>query len=339
LTVNADMAVLPPILVILGPTASGKSALADELARQTGAEILSVDSMQVYRGMDIGTAKPTATERARVQHHLIDVADPNQLFTVARFVELADGVIADAAKRSVPLIATGGTPLYYKALFEGLFDGPQANEALRLALGQIPNDQLHERLTKIDPQAAARIHPNDSRRMIRALEVFELTGQPISSFQTDWNSQTLRHQATFIGLQWEKEAINRRINARVKTMIAAGWVEETRALLDRYGQLSQTAAEATGYRELIDHIQGKMRLDDAIEQIKIATRQLARKQMKWFRRFANVKWMAGDGALPCQVEMVLNKPNATVGVAPAASSPTTAGAENQKPTSAESADR
>jgi tRNA dimethylallyltransferase len=288
------MAVLPPILVILGPTASGKSALADELARQGGAEILSVDSMQVYRGMDIGTAKPTAAERARVPHHLIDVADPNELFTVAKFVELADGVIADAARRGVPVIATGGTPLYYKALFEGLFDGPQADASLRASLAAIPNEELHERLAKIDPQAAARIHLNDSRRMIRALEVFELTGRPISSFQTDWNTTMLRHQASFIGLSWEKEAINRRINARVKAMIAAGWVEETRALLDQYGQLSQTAAEATGYRELIDHLAGRMRLDDAIEQIKIATRQLARRQMKWFRRFEKVKWIAGE---------------------------------------------
>jgi tRNA dimethylallyltransferase len=208
-------------------------------------------------------------------------------------------------KPGVPLIATGGTPLYYKALFEGLFDGPRADETLRASLAQIPNEQLHERLNKIDPQAAARIHPNDSRRMIRALEVFVLTGQPISSFQTDWNSPTPRHPATFIGLHWEKEALNRRINARVKAMIAAGWVEETRALLDRYGQLSQTAVEATGYREIIDHIQGKLRLDDAIEQIKIATRQLARKQMKWFRRFANVKWLAGEVPTTENAELIL----------------------------------
>jgi tRNA dimethylallyltransferase len=298
------MAVLPPILVILGPTASGKSALADELARANQAEILSVDSMQVYRGMDIGTAKPTAAEQARVPHHLIDVADPNELFTVAKFVELADTVIADAAKRRVPLIATGGTPLYYKALFEGLFDGPQADESLRASLALIPNEQLHERLSKIDPAAAARIHANDSRRMIRAIEVFELTGQPITSFQTDWDSAKLRHKAIFVGLQWDKESLNRRINARVKAMIAAGWVEETRMLLQRFGELSQTAAEATGYRELIDHLAGRMRLDDAIEQIKIATRQLARRQMKWFRRFANVRWIAGDQPVGAIVEQV-----------------------------------
>jgi tRNA dimethylallyltransferase len=294
------------IIVILGPTASGKSALADELAVRIGGEILSVDSMQVYRGMDIGTAKPTAAERARVMHHLIDMVEPNEPFTVARFVELADAVIADAAARGVTLIATGGTPLYYKALFEGLFDGPPADAGLRTSLAVIPNEQLHQRLTTIDPAAALRIHLNDSRRMIRAIEVFELTGKPISSFQTDWDSPTPRHSATFIGLSWDREALNRRINARVKAMIAAGWVEETRLLIEKYGQLSQTAAEAIGYRELIDHLAGRSTLDDAIEQIKIATRQLARKQMKWFKRFGNVRWLLGDAAVAENVAAILS---------------------------------
>jgi len=176
------MAGRPPILVILGSTASGKSALADELARRVGAEILSVDSMQVYRSMDIGTAKPTPAERAAVTYHLLDLVEPNEPFTVARFVELADAVLASATN---PLIATGGTPLYYKALFEGLFDGPPADPAVREKLSVIPNEQLHARLLTVDPAAAARIHLNDSRRMIRALEVFEITGKPITSFQTE----------------------------------------------------------------------------------------------------------------------------------------------------------
>jgi tRNA dimethylallyltransferase len=291
LTVGADMAGKTPILVILGPTASGKSALADLVARQTGAEILSVDSMQVYRGMDIGTAKPTATERERVPYHLVDLVEPNEPFTVARFVELADAIIANTTR---PLIATGGTPLYYKALFEGLFDGPPADPAVREKLGAIPNDQLHQQLTAVDPAAAARIHMNDTRRVIRAMEVFELTGKSISSFQTDWAAPSMRHPAKFFGLMWEKEAINRRINARVRSMIAADWVDETRKLVDHNGELSMTAAEATGYSELIAHVRGRMKLDDAIEQIKISTRQLARKQMKWFKRFPNVRWLAGD---------------------------------------------
>ncbi|MGE5610479.1 MAG: tRNA (adenosine(37)-N6)-dimethylallyltransferase MiaA [Bacillota bacterium] len=282
------------LLVIIGPTASGKTDLALAVARRIGAEILSLDSMQVYQGMDIGTAKPTVAERKEIVHHLIDLVPPNEPFTVARFVELADQVIADAARRGVPLIATGGTPLYYKSLFEGLFEGPAADEALRQRLRGLGNETLHARLREVDPAAAERIHVNDTKRMVRALEVYELTGKPISTLQTEWASGQARHPARWFGLLWDREALNRRINARVKAMIAGGWVEETRLLLERYGGLSSTAAEATGYRELIDHLQGRCSLDDAVEQIKIATRQLARRQMKWFKRFAGVQWLAGD---------------------------------------------
>lgn len=296
------MAVYPPMLVILGPTASGKSTAALEAARSAGAEILSVDSMQVYRGMDVGTAKPSPAERAAASHHLLDVVDPNEPFTVARFVEMADAVIADAGRRGVPLVVTGGTPLYYKALFDGLFGGPGADEEIRARLRDLPGDELHRRLIAIDPQAGARIHANDTKRLVRALEVFELTGQPISSFQTEWSQPARRHRAVWVGLTWEKEALNRRINARVKAMMAAGWVEEVHRLLARHGSLSPTAAEATGYRELIEHVGGRLSLEDAVERIKIATRQLARRQMKWFRRFPDVTWIAGDSPVAEIVE-------------------------------------
>ena len=288
-------------LVLIGPTASGKSALAMALAcalRQSGrnAEILSVDSMQVYRGMNIGTAKPTEAERAEVPHHLIDIVDPNQSFTVASFVELAEAVIRDSRARQVPLIVTGGTPLYFKSLFEGIFEGPGADEAIRARLAGEETAEMHRRLRLVDPTAAERIHANDRRRLVRALEVFELTGQPISSFQTHWKSQQPKFDARWIGLTWDREALNRRINARVKQMIGGGWVDETSALLMKYGTLSKTASEATGYAELLEHLANRISLDDAIEQIKIATRQLARRQMKWFRRFRNVQWL--DGARP-----------------------------------------
>jgi tRNA dimethylallyltransferase len=285
------MAASSPILVLLGPTASGKSAVAMAIAQQIAGEILSVDSMQVYQHMNIGTAKPTLAERQRIVHHGIDVAPPNQAFAVSQFVELADKVIA---RRTRPLVVTGGTPLYYKSLFEGLFEGPSADPSVRLRLSAEPLEKLHTQLQQIDPAAASRIHVNDRRRLIRAIEVFELTGQPISSLQTDWSSGKPRHLATWFGLKWDKEILNRRINARVKQMIEAGWLDETRDLLARYGELSKTAAEATGYRELIDHLQGKISLVDAIEQIKIATRQLARRQMKWFRQFPNITWLPGD---------------------------------------------
>jgi len=290
------------LLSIIGPTASGKSDLAMEIARRTGAQILSADSMQVYRGMDIGTAKPVALQQKEAVHHLIDLVEPNETFTVARFVEMADALIATA---KAPLIVVGGTPLYYKALFEGLFEGPAANEEIRGRLRNADLAELHARLQAIDPAAASRIHVNDRKRLVRALEVYEITGRPISSFQTDWESGKARHEATWIGLAWDREALNRRINARVKTMIAAGWLDETAALLARYGELSATAAEATGYRELIEVVRGRMKLDDAIEQIKIATRQLARRQMKWLKRFENVHWIAGDLPLQKQVDEAL----------------------------------
>ena len=294
-----------PIIVILGATASGKSELALRLADEIGGEILSIDSMQVYRQMDIGTAKPTREEQARVRHHLIDVVEPNESFTVARFVELADAAIADATARGVPIVATGGTPLYYKALFEGMFDGPGASDEVRDRLRALSNDELHRRLCGADPAAAARIHRNDTKRMIRALEVFELTGKPISSLQREWATPRHRHRATWVGLDWDRDLLNRRINARVKAMIEAGWVDETRSLLDRYGTLSPTAAEATGYHELIGHVRGRMSLDDAVEQIKIATRQLARRQMKWFRRFPRTRWIPGGLPLEERLAMTL----------------------------------
>src|SRR5688500_7387706 len=299
------MTVTPPIYAIIGPTASGKSDLAMALARRLGGEILSVDSMQVYRGMDLGTAKPSMQEQREVRHHVIDVVEPDQPFTAARFVELADAAIADAASRNVPLIAVGGTPLYFKVLFEGMFDGPGADDAVRTRLRALPNEELHGRLVAADPAAAKRIHVNDTKRLVRALEVMELTGKPISSLQTEWESPTPRHVAKWIGLSWDKDAINRRINARVKAMLGAGWVDEVRTLLARYPALSKTASEATGYAELIEHVKGNLSLDDASEQIKIATRQLARRQMKWFKRFANVQWVPGERAVTENVGAVL----------------------------------
>lgn len=275
---------------IIGPTASGKSALAIQLAREQHAEILCVDSMTVYRHLDIGTAKPSRSERDEIVHHGIDLVDPNESFTVARFVELADRVIHDAQHREKPLIAVGGTPLYFKSLFEGLFEGPGANDELRSHLKSLGNEALHARLTQIDPEASRRIHLNDTRRLIRAIEVFELTGKPITDHQREWGNAP-RHPARWIGMKWETPDLNRRINLRVKQMIESGWVDEVRGVLGRFGALSKTASEAAGYAEIVKHLEGKQSLDDTIEQIKISTRQLARRQMKWFRRFPNVEWI------------------------------------------------
>jgi tRNA dimethylallyltransferase len=262
--------------------------------------------MQIYQGMDIGTAKPTRQERKEVRHHLLDWVRPDETFSVARFVALATQIIAEARANKTPLIAVGGTPLYFKSLFYGLFEGPSADAALRHELGELTGEQLHAELSQVDPPAAARIHIEDRKRLIRALEVFKLTGKPISSFQTDWESaQAAKFPAIWIGLRRETAAINRRINARVKEMISAGWLDEVRRLAAADYPWSQTAAGATGYQYLLDHLNGKLTLDDAVEQIKIATRQLARRQMKWFKRFPEVHWLEGNRSLQDNVDEVL----------------------------------
>jgi tRNA dimethylallyltransferase len=194
--------------------------------------------------------------------------------------------------------------LYYKSLFEGLFGGPGADPAVRQRLHEQSPEALHDRLRTIDPASATRIHVNDRKRLVRALEVFELTGRPISSFQTEWASGIQRHDALWFGLSWDREALNRRINARVKSMIEQGWLAETRSLLDRHGALSRTASEATGYHELIEHLHGRMSLDESIERIKIATRQLARRQMKWFKRFEQVNWLRGEAPVEELMDLV-----------------------------------
>jgi tRNA dimethylallyltransferase len=286
----------------MGPTASGKSALAHAVAVVTGAEILSADSMSVYRGMDIGTAKPSAAERGEVPYHGLDLVNPDETFTVARWLELADAVIAET---TAPLVLVGGTPLYFQALFQGLFEGPPAEPAFRLELAGIEPAELYRQLKAIDPAAAARIHPNDRKRLTRALEVFKATGRTISEQQSQWESPTPRYPSVRFALAWPREELNRRINARTRQMLAAGWLDETRQLLATYGRFSVTAAEAAGYALLSQVARGELELEEAAEQIKIRTRQLAKRQMTWFRRFRDVRWLAGDASLEENVAAVL----------------------------------
>ncbi len=279
---------------ILGCTGCGKASLGRELGTRTGGEIVSIDSMKVYRRMDIGTAKPSPETRARLPHHLIDVAEPSEEFSVARYVELADAAIADIQNRARPVFVVGGTPMYVKALLEGLFEGPGADEALRDRLraeaAKWGGEALHARLREVDPVAADRIHPNDLRRIVRALEVFELTGTPISSLQEQWDRQR-RYECLIIGLRRDREDQSHRTNERVRRMIDAGLVEEVAALLAEPEPLSTTARQAVGYAEIIEHLQGGSSLADAVEMIKINTRQLAKSQRTWFKRFQGVSWV------------------------------------------------
>ncbi len=299
----------PRFPVIIGPTAGGKSDLAVSVAlalRNTHgieAEIVTADSIQVYRGLDIGSAKPTPDQRRGIPHHLIDVVEPTESFTVDRWLDLAEAAVADIRARSNMPIVVGGTHLYIKAFLEGLFEGPPADPTLREELGAMDPLARRRLLEEIDPAAAARIHPNDLRRTIRALEVHRLTGRPISEHQRQWDAGRGRTDCVLIGLDWDVAALNRRINARVRDMMARGLLHETRNLFES-GRLGPQAAEALGYKQLLAYLRGPQtpaRLEEAVESIKIETRRFARNQRTWLRRLR---------ATPGSVWIPLNEANA-----------------------------
>jgi tRNA dimethylallyltransferase len=283
------------MILILGVTASGKGTLAFSLAKNLGAEIISVDSMKVYRRMDIGTAKPSGDARRRVKYHLIDVVEPSEFFSVAAFLELAESAIGRIRAKNKPVIAVGGTAMYLKALLFGLFEGPGTDEQLRSRLKQRVKDEgsgrLHKQLSQLDPVAAERIAPNDARRIIRALEVYELTGRPISSLQTQFAQARLQHNWKIVGLRREKTDTAHRINMRAKMMIERGLIDEVKSLLAEEEPLSPQAGCAIGYAEIIEYLNGKCSLDDALELIKKNTRKFAKSQRTWFKTFRNVSWL------------------------------------------------
>lgn len=287
------------MILILGVTASGKGRLAFELAENLDAEIVSIDSMKVYRRMDVGTAKPPKEARQRIRYHLIDVVEPSDSFSVSAFLDAAESAVEDIQGRGKRVIGVGGTALYIKALMYGLFDGPGTDEEIRSALKEQAEREslakLHLRLQEIDPEAAERIHPNDAKRIIRALEVFRITGKPISSFQRQWTqddeNRGTKHNWTIIGLRRQKEQESIRINVRVKKMIASGLVDEVRGLLSEDKPLSEQARCAIGYAEIIRNLAGEIDLDEAVELIKRNTRRLAKGQRTWFKTFKDVNWL------------------------------------------------
>jgi len=280
---------------ILGCTASGKGGVGRALAGAVGGEIVSVDSMKIYRRMDIGTGKPSAEARAAMAHHCVDLVEPSESFSVAQYVEAADAAVAAIHARGAVPLAVGGTSLYIKALSEGLFEGPPADAEVRAELkAQAQRDglaALHGELGRIDGEAASRIHPNDERRIVRALEVYRTTGTPISELQKQWDSGRRRYECTFLGLRRGREDLHRRINTRAKRMVDMGLREEVASLLAEPGGLSDVAAQAVGYAEMIDHLEGRCTLDEALERIKINTRRLAKKQRTWHRRWGDVQWL------------------------------------------------
>lgn len=275
-------------LYLAGPTAVGKSAVALWLAEHRGGEIISVDSMQVYRGLDVGTAKPTQAERARVRHHLIDVVDLTGSFDAARFRQLAAEAVEDLRARGRVAIFCGGTGLYFKAWMEGLSTAPPSDPACRAELEQIPLPRLLEELRDRDPLTFERIDRCNPRRVIRALEVIRLTGQPFSAVQAPWQAGGSGRPPVpgFFYLSREAADLQARIAARVEAMFQAGWVEETREALEHGLQQNPFAMQAIGYREIIEHLQGKLPLRQAMDQVLIRTRQFAKRQATWFRKHA-----------------------------------------------------
>lgn len=276
---------------LAGPTASGKSDVALLLAERHGVEIVALDSMTLYRGMDIGTAKPTAEERARVPHHLFDMLDPHEEFSVAQYLEAAERVIREVRHRGRIPLFVGGTGLYLRSLLRGVFDGPPADWDYRQQLEQQATQagpqMLHDRLRAVDPVTAARLSPNDLRRVIRALEVHHLTGQPLSSQQQNAALPVEQRPAHVFWLDPPRDWLHLRINQRVERMFASGLEQEVRQLLASPQPLSHTARQALGYKETIDWIeQGAGSLADVIATIQTRTRQFAKRQCTWFRNLA-----------------------------------------------------
>ncbi len=297
------------LVAVVGPTASGKSALALRLARARSGEIVSCDSLQVYRGLDIGSAKPTPEERAEVRHHLVDVADPDEPFSAARYARLARAAVADIAARGRLPVVAGGTGLYLRALLDGLFAGPSRDEALRGRLerlaGRFGDARLHRLLARVDPEAARRIQPRDRVRVVRALEVYHATGRPISEGQRGGAEPLRGFRALVLGLDPDRAALRDAVETRTRDMLARGLIEEARALVERYGP-DLRPLRSIGYRQAVAVVRGEMSRDEAERSIVTETLRFAKRQRTWFRHQPPaVAWFArADEALAAATRWV-----------------------------------
>ena len=283
---------------LTGPTASGKSKTGIALAKRLGAEIVSLDSMAVYRDMDIGTAKPTGEELGGVPIHLIDIVDPSEEYSLAKYIAAAHEKILEIHNRARRVLFVGGTPLYLKGMLRGIFEGPPADKEFRMELerkmrGKKP-EYLHKVLKKVDPVAAKRLHANDIRRIVRALEVYELTGRPISELQKQFENGIPATDCNVYVLQWPRETLYARIDKRVDKMMYEGLLDEVKRLLERKQPIGQTARQALGYRELIEYLDGKLKFAQAVDLIKQNTRNFAKRQETWFRNLSECRFIPGD---------------------------------------------
>ncbi|WP_026842367.1 tRNA (adenosine(37)-N6)-dimethylallyltransferase MiaA [Citrifermentans bremense] len=284
------------VIVLGGPTGSGKSDLAVKLAEEIGGEIVNADSMQVYRRLDIGTAKPSAADLARVPHHLINILDPDEDFTASDFRREATAAIADIERRGKRAIVVGGTGLYIRALLYGLVDSPTGDPELRRQFDDVPGEELLRRLSLVDPETAARLHPNDRIRLIRALEVYTQTGRPVSAFRSEHAFSDVHYQALKMAIRVERQELYRRIDLRVEKMLEDGLVEEVRSLLAAgYGH-ELKALRSIGYKEITAYLAGEMTLDEAVTLIKRDTRRYAKRQMTWFGKENDIYWLEYPGS-------------------------------------------
>jgi tRNA dimethylallyltransferase len=285
------------VLAIVGPTASGKSETAVEAAQGLDAEIVSVDSTMVYRGMDIGTDKPGPETLARVPHHMVDIVDPSHTMTVSEFQQGAREAIAGIVSRGRTPLLAGGSGLYFRAVVDAL-EFPGTNPAVRARLEREADEAgaeaLFSRLRTLDPAAAVRMDPANVRRTIRALEVVELTGRPFSSFRTAWEEPQSLYRLTVTGLTRTRAELDRRIDARVDSQIERGLVAEVRSLVDAGFRSSLTSVQALGYAQILDHLDGRISLDEAVAETKRRTRRYARRQLSWFGADPRVEWFEGD---------------------------------------------
>ncbi len=279
-----------PFIVIAGPTAVGKSEVGLRAAELLNGEIVSVDSMQVYRGLDIGTAKPSAADRARVPHHLIDVVEVTQSFDAAKFVRIAQNVVREIQSRKHLPILCGGTGFYFKALIDGIGSALQSDAGLRACLEAAPLDDLLRELAERDPATYKKIDRQNPRRVIRALEVIRLTGKPFSAQRPEWK-RGMQTEAQFFGLSRSSSDLRDRIDARVDEMFRRGLVAETESLLKLGLENSKTAMQALGYRQIVEHLNGVRSLADTVALVKIRTRQFAKRQMTWFRGQMRLHWL------------------------------------------------
>lgn len=291
---NADSDAKPPVLVVCGPTGIGKTAAAIRLAERFQGEIINADSMQVYRRMDIGTAKPTPAEQRRARHHLIDVVDPQEDFDAARFAAMARSIAFTLGQQGILPVLAGGTGLYIKAFLQGLFPAastsPRTREALKDEAAAKGPRQLHRRLARLDPQAAARIHPNDAVRLIRALETAEVTGQPLSQHHRRHGFAESPFRALKIGLTMERQALYNRIDRRVDAMLAAGLLEEVRQLLRAGYSGELKSMQSIGYRHMVDYLSGRTDFREAVRTLKRDTRRFAKRQFTWFNADRQIRW-------------------------------------------------